>query len=147
RLTEEQYQVLDLLSGNARCLFEGAAGTGKTLLALEFARRCAKRGDRVLLICFNRLLGDWFTNEIRVTAAGMDIKSGSFYKCLRDVVVSSSAATEFLEAEGRTAESVLFDEVYPFYGQLALDGNAPKCDVIIMDEAQDLVKQPVLDIL
>ena len=64
--------MLDLLGGNRRCLFEGAAGTGKTLLALEFARRCAQSGDRVLLICFNRLLGDWFANEIRATCAGSD---------------------------------------------------------------------------
>jgi len=57
-LTEEQYEVLDLLADNLRCLFEGAAGTGKTLLALEYARRIARSGHRVLLVCFNRLLGD-----------------------------------------------------------------------------------------
>ena len=99
RLTEEQYYLLDLLGGNARCLFEGAAGTGKTLLALEFARRCSRSGDRVLLICFNRLLGDWFANEIRATATGMNVTAGRFYKCLRDAIVSSAIAAEFQVAE------------------------------------------------
>ena len=46
-LSEEQYDRLDELEDNPRCLFEGAAGTGKTLLAVEYARRRARAGDRV----------------------------------------------------------------------------------------------------
>ena len=147
RLTEEQYYLLDLLGGNARCLFEGAAGTGKTLLALEFARRCSRSGDRVLLICFNRLLGDWFANEIRATAIGMTVTAGRFYKCLRDAIVSSAIAGEFQVAEQEAQEAELFDTLYPLYGQLALEASDNRFDVIVMDEAQDLVRPPVLDLL
>jgi hypothetical protein len=147
RLTEEQYHVLDILAGNPRCLFEGAAGTGKTLLALEFSRRCAKAGQRVLLICFNRLLGDWFTKEIQGTAVASKIRSGRFYKCLREVIMSSPVANEFAELEQKTPDSALFGEVYTLYGQLALEGGADRFDVIVMDEAQDLIRQPVLDVL
>jgi len=147
RLTEEQYDKLDLLADNARCLFEGAAGTGKTLLALEFARRCARGGDHVLLICFNRLLGDWFSNEVRATAAGMNVTTGRFYKCLRDAIFSSPIGSEFQTAEERSDESELFDRVYPLYGQLALEGSESRFDVIVMDEAQDLVRPAVLDLL
>ena len=63
RLTEEQYRCLDQLQDNPRCLFDGGAGTGKTLLALEFARREASSGKKVLLICFNKLLGQWLALE------------------------------------------------------------------------------------
>ena len=147
RLTEEQYHILDILAGNARCLFEGAAGTGKTLLALEFARRSASSGDRVLLVCFNKLLGDWFAAEISATATGMPLIGGRFYKCLRDVIVASAIAAEFLDAERQSEDSTLFDDVYPLHGQLALEGSAEKFDVIVMDEAQDLVKPVVLNVL
>jgi hypothetical protein len=147
RLTEEQYHVLDLLGGNERCLFEGAAGTGKTLLALEFARRCARSGDKVLLVCFNRLLGDWFASEIRLTASRANITSGRFYKCLRDTIVASPIAVEFLDAEKHAENSALFNDVYPEYGQLALDWNKEKYDVVVMDEAQDLLRGPVLNLL
>ena len=50
RLTEEQYARLDELEANPRCLFEGAAGTGKTLLALEYARRASDNGLKIALL-------------------------------------------------------------------------------------------------
>lgn len=147
KLTEEQYETLDLLGGNARCLFEGAAGTGKTLLALEFARRCAQAGDRVLLICFNRLLGDWFSSEIRATCEGLNITAGRFYKCVRDAIMLSPLKGEFQTAEKQSQDAELFDSVYPLYGQLALEACTDRFDVVVMDEAQDLVCRPVLDLL
>ena len=147
RLTEEQYYVLDLLGGNARCLFEGAAGTGKTLLSMEFARRCAKSGDRVLLVCFNRLLGDWMANEIRVTESEMKVTAGRFYRCLRDAILSSVMGPEFQIAEQQSRNVELFDELYPLYGQLALEASSERFDVIVMDEAQDLMRPPLLDLL
>ena len=146
-LTEEQYHVLDLLGDNPRCLFEGAAGTGKTLLALEFARRCAKVGDRVLLICFNRLLGEWFANEMRVTATGVKVKAGPFHRCLRDAIVASVIAPDFQTAEQQSREAELFDTVYPLYGLLALEASSERFDVVVMDEAQDLARQPILGLL
>jgi hypothetical protein len=147
QLTEEQYEVLDLLDGNSRCLFEGAAGTGKTLLALEFARRCARSGDRVLLICFNKLLGGWFADEIKATSPGINVTSGTFYKCLRDAIITSPIATEFLEAEKRPGDLNLFDEIFPLYGQLTLDALSEKFDVVVMDEAQDLLRDPILTLI
>ena len=50
RLTEEQFDRLDGLEENDRCLLTGAAGTGKTMLAMEYARREAKPG-RGLVSC------------------------------------------------------------------------------------------------
>jgi hypothetical protein len=143
-LTQEQYYVLDLFAGNPRCLFEGAAGTGKTLLALEFARRTALAGDRVLLICFNRFLGDWFTTEIAAAKLLGHVTAGRFYKCLRDIIASSVIAEEFFDAEKNAADGHLFDSVYPFYGQLAIEECAHKFDAIVVDEAQDLIKPAVL---
>ena len=38
-LTDEQYDILESLEDNARALVSGVAGAGKTLLAMEQARR------------------------------------------------------------------------------------------------------------
>jgi hypothetical protein len=146
-LTVEQYRILDLLADNPRCLFEGAAGTGKTLLALEYARRCAAARKRVLLVCFNKLLGEWLSGELASSVSNGRATAGRFYKCLREVIVASPTSTEFIQAEQCASGDTLFGEVYPFYGQLALENASNKYDVIVVDEAQDFLRKPVLDVL
>jgi hypothetical protein len=51
QLTEEQYELLDQLSTEPRLLITGGAGCGKTFLAIEFARREAIQGRKVLFVC------------------------------------------------------------------------------------------------
>lgn len=49
--TEDQMVLVDIVNANARVLCYGGAGTGKTFLALELARRWTAEGHRVLLAC------------------------------------------------------------------------------------------------
>ena len=60
RLTEEQFNLLDFLSDQRRVAISGCAGSGKTTMAVEQARRLGQQGFRVLLTCFNRNLADFF---------------------------------------------------------------------------------------
>ncbi|MEU9687658.1 nuclease-related domain-containing DEAD/DEAH box helicase [Amycolatopsis japonica] len=55
-LTRQQYGAIDLSFQNARLLFEGGAGTGKTMLAVELCRRAASTGRRVLMTCHSGVL-------------------------------------------------------------------------------------------
>ncbi len=50
----QQLDVLDLLSRQRRYTVIGGAGTGKTGLALEQARRLAQEGKRTALVCYSR---------------------------------------------------------------------------------------------
>ena len=147
RLTEEQYDRLDELEDNPRCLFEGAAGTGKTLLALEYARRASRSGASVLFVCFNRLLGDW----LREQTEGTSITAGTWHRTLRKIIESSSVGDEFLlqeyQAIDRDNLSSLFDDIYPLYGELALEEMQGSFDVLVMDEAQDLLDETTLSLL
>ena len=68
--TEEQYVVLDQLAGNPRCLFNGATGTGKTMLALESSRRAHFADRRFLLVCDSPLLGEWLKRQQTKAAKG-----------------------------------------------------------------------------
>lgn len=147
RLTEEQFHALDLLSGNDRCLFEGPAGTGKTMLALEYARRTAAAGKRTLVICYNRLLGDWLEHRAAESDQPQNLTAGSFFKRLREIIVSSSVAGDFLEQESRGQTEELFDSVYPLCGVLAVEERKQLYDVLVMDEAQDLLRPGILDVL
>ncbi|RMG93537.1 MAG: hypothetical protein D6706_15115, partial [Chloroflexi bacterium] len=62
-LTEEQFRLLDNLSGNSKMLIAGCAGSGKTMIAAEKARRLAEQGERVLLTCFNENLASWLSQS------------------------------------------------------------------------------------
>ncbi len=56
QLTDEQYARLDLVSDAPRVICSGGAGTGKTFLATEFARRQVLVGRSVLFVCRSLLL-------------------------------------------------------------------------------------------
>ncbi len=58
QLLREQYKLLDFLEDQDTAVINGAAGTGKTMLAVEKARRHSIEGERVLFLCYNRLLCD-----------------------------------------------------------------------------------------
>ena len=59
--TPGQTTALTLIKGNDRCVIDGAAGTGKTVLAMESARqRCEQDGDTVAILCSNPLLSSRF---------------------------------------------------------------------------------------
>ena len=68
-LRDQQKPVLELAALNERVVVGGAAGTGKTLIAMEVARRAAERGRRIGLVCFNQLVGDWMRQQIQRGAA------------------------------------------------------------------------------
>lgn len=57
QMTRDQAAVLDLIGDWSRARLVGGAGTGKTWLALEQARRRARAGERVALLCYSRGLG------------------------------------------------------------------------------------------
>jgi hypothetical protein len=50
-LTEDQMKFLDTIDANLRVLCEGGAGTGKTYLGMELARRWTGKDWRIALIC------------------------------------------------------------------------------------------------
>lgn len=56
KLTNEQTGLLDYISEQRSATIQGVAGTGKTLIAKEAARRFGADGRKVLFLCFNRML-------------------------------------------------------------------------------------------
>lgn len=149
KLTEEQYDCLDGLESNPRCLFKGAAGTGKTMLALEFARRASRSGLKVALICFNARLGRWLSEQTE----GADIVAGTWHGVMKHhVILKSGFSHDFLEAEARVnrdgdMRKAFFDDQYPYFCVGALEELGAPFDVLVLDEAQDLCRQSILEAL
>lgn len=65
-LTLDQLRLIDAVAENPRILCSGGAGTGKTFLALELARRWAAEGARVLLACQSPWLRHWLAGRFAV---------------------------------------------------------------------------------
>lgn len=55
QLTNEQKKVLDFISDQQTVAIQGSAGTGKTFIAVEQAKRLSK-DKKVLFLCFNKFL-------------------------------------------------------------------------------------------
>ena len=148
QLTESQYAALDAIRSRPRVLVEGAAGTGKTLLALEAARRAAHEGKTVLLLCYNKLLAARLKASLR-DETSLAITVSHVHGYMRDVVDGSQIRDAFEKQQaGCDDRSEVFDRLYPEAAALALSAEgATKYDVLIVDEAQDLLSEGFLRVL
>lgn len=131
RFTEEQYDALDSLAALPRLLFNGPAGTGKTFLAVEAARRAAIAGRRAILLCFNRPLALWLRAE--VGAQGFEIRT---MHGLLHHAAGRPAPEDSPEWWSRHLPDMALERL--------LD-SGPGYDTLVIDEAQDLITNPYLD--
>lgn len=144
-LTEEQYAVLDAIADNRICIVKGPAGTGKTNIGMEAARRLSLQGKRVLLACFNRKLGFWLKKH--VDDQGLSgIAAGHMHALLRDRIGSSSFADELPAATGE-GDADLYGRIYFDLGALAIEEANERFDAVVIDEAQDFEPERLADVL
>jgi superfamily I DNA/RNA helicase len=119
-----------------RVVFRGPAGTGKTVLAIEECRRAGARAERTLLLCFNALLGDSLRRQ---TAALPFVQASTLHALMRDVAklpVPKDPSPEFWRKELPDAAAARL-----------LDDPLPAFDTVIIDEAQDLLRDSYLDVI
>lgn len=79
RLLDSQARVLNFLQDQKTAVINGAAGTGKTLIAIERAKQAACNG-RVLFLCFNSLLKEDISKKCKGVPA-IDVYTISGYAC------------------------------------------------------------------
>lgn len=143
--TKEQFYFLDFVNHNKRCLIQGQAGTGKTIMAIEVARRSLQKGKKVALFCYNRLLGEKLHQSLSDLSENKD---GSFYAgTLSSFLLRNTNLTVPEEADEL---NTFYKETLPFEFLLHNEniGEGEKYDMILLDEAQDLVthfNMPVLN--
>lgn len=63
RLLAEQKSLLNFLDEQRFAVINGSAGTGKTFIAVEKARRLAANKEKVLFLCYNTFLKDYLKSK------------------------------------------------------------------------------------
>ncbi len=140
QLTEQQFIALSLLSGVREAAIGGCAGSGKTMLAMEKARRLADEGFRVLLVTFNRPLADDI--EARFKAGGVElgecIKVKNYTNLVRSICHHAGLKLPSEKDVPPEERQHFFNEVMPDYLLKAADLLPDyRFDAIIVDEGQD----------
>ena len=139
-LTREQSVLLRAIDALPRVEIRGGAGSGKTFLALEQARRLSRAGQRVALICYShglagylkRVTGGWrrreqlaYVGEFHALGVEWGAPVGP------DERVRSEETVHWWEVELPRLMAELADQLP--------DGK--KFDAVIVDEAQDFADQ------
>ena len=129
RLTGEQIRMLDVVEENTRVAVKGGAGTGKTLVAMEKARRLSDEGKKVLFLCYNKNLARWLAKK----ADGFTVVH--FHKFCRDTI--SEAGLPW-KVSGYGGDEKFWHSDVPELLVEALDKLPDtRFDAVIVDEGQD----------
>lgn len=135
RLLDSQARVLNFLQDQKTAVINGAAGTGKTLIAIERAKQAAHSG-RVLFLCFNALLKEDVARRCRDVPA-IDVYTIPGYACkvCNSLEPNYSALTEELmgHSEAFPYDHVVIDEGQDF-GLKAIE------DAMVLETLRDIVE-------
>ena len=124
RLTNEQTGLLDYIAEQKNATIQGVAGTGKTLIAKEAARRFGCDGRNVLFICFNRFLFAFLQKNFPY--------KNVTYSNIHTFIAKYRPGVDTSTTEKRASELQKID-----WDQLEYDD-------VVVDEAQDFLDEEIL---
>ena len=144
QLEKEQISLLDNINENRRILIEGCAGSGKTLIAMEKAKKESLAGRRVLILTYNIPLADRIRESINTFTQSIDVYH--FHGLCEHAVTSIGNKFEIDQAD----LSRFYDAQCPEMLMEAIPYFQKRYDCIIVDEAQDFFEEwwkPVIELL
>jgi len=128
RLTEQQASVVHRVMDQNRMIVTGWPGTGKTLIAIEIARRMIAQGRRVLMLTFNSLLVDYLRTQIGSAKRSKVVTWHGF--CSEH----ARSLPDHNESNTNWLEQGCFEDLQAAQAQ----GLILEFDVLVLDEAQTL---------
>lgn len=137
RLTETQCLLLEFIHEHKHALIKGYAGTGKTFLAVEKARRLAADNKKVLLLCYNRRLAHHLRGILKDYDSSIDVYN--YHDLVKDF--ASQAGLIFNPPRDKGEEGIrrFMEESAPLKLLEAIEILGKKYDAILVDEGQDFL--------
>lgn len=123
RMLDEQSGILNFLTEQKSAVINGAAGTGKTMIAVEKAVRHAADGERVLFLCYNSELKKFLV--LHYENPPIDFMTLDGYVCR----LCGVSVSDYGRAEKKLKDFAAFDS-FPY-------------DHVIVDEGQDFGRDAV----
>ena len=80
--TEEQFKAMIEIEENSKLYVKGPAGTGKTLIAINFAKRMLESNKTVFFACYTQNLGEYLKSEF---SQYENIFTGNIHSLLREI--------------------------------------------------------------
>jgi hypothetical protein len=136
QMTRDQAAMLNVLRYQRRLKVTGGAGTGKTWLAMEQARRLVKSGEQVALLCYSRGLGRFFE---RVVATWPAAERPTYVGLFHALPLQWGADPPPADLGDAAAQSDYYERLLlAQMGELAATLSVEeRFDSIVVDEAQD----------
>ena len=146
-LTEEQYKALEFHDPDQPLIIQGAAGTGKTILAMQQIHRQSLHHKRILFVCYNKLLAAYIRKELgpEILYRGVDVFN--YHQLLSTLNKQAGLSAETIEDWAQFNREVVNRILYALQ-TLQMHGETfEPYDYLVMDEAQDLMTSEFLDSL
>jgi hypothetical protein len=143
RLTDEQCELFARLADNPRVIARGGAGTGKTVIAVEEARRLAGQGKRVHFTCLSDNLGRAVAESLRDVPP---VEVRTLHDQMRLMVEEAGRSADLPDVSDEDLLTLFLPELALEVG-LDSDDAHWKYDAVIVDEAQDLLRDAYLDVI
>lgn len=140
--TDEQARAVAGLREERQVVVRGGAGTGKTVLGIGEAVRLAEAGQKTLFTCFNKAVGAYLSDSVERPALSV----AHLDSLISDLIKAGGT-------EGKIPDDVAEDERMELFRPLAaieaVDrlGEDSRFDALVVDEGQDLLTQPRVDVL
>ncbi len=128
KMLDEQLAIMELVEYNKHLYFDGGAGTGKSFLLAEAARKFAKQGKRTLVTCWNYMMAE----ELSMTLKHVNITVTDLNSLMLDMCG--------LGANPEGAGTAWFEEELPQKALEALEKNPALggYEALCVDEFQDI---------